>query len=72
MNAKLGKALWVVPPKHPFWKDKTIVIGGLSISKGKNGHTLAFVGTYSRDFTKTYGNSFTRLPSRESIALKVY
>jgi hypothetical protein len=64
MNAKLGKALWAIIPKHPFWKDKSIVYGGLSLSRGKKGHTLAFVGTYSRDLTKVYSNSKTNLPSR--------
>jgi hypothetical protein len=64
INAKLGKALWSIPPKHPFWKDKTFCYGGLSLSNGKGRNTLAFVGTYSQDMTKVYGNSKTNLPAR--------
>lgn len=72
INAKLGKALWSIPPKHPFWKDKSFTYAGLSLSKGKNGNTLAFVGTYSQDLTKIYANSRTRLPAREDISERIY
>lgn len=33
MNAKIGFPLWTVPLKHPYWKKKTIMYGGLSVSK---------------------------------------
>lgn len=33
INAKIGKTLWTVPQKHPYWKGKTIMYGGLSVSK---------------------------------------
>ena len=35
MNAKLGKALWEVVPKHKFWDGKALAYGGLSISGSK-------------------------------------
>jgi hypothetical protein len=33
MNAKIDLPLWTVPMKHPYWKKKTIMYGGLSVSK---------------------------------------
>lgn len=33
MNAKIGLPLWTVPLKHPYWKKKAIMYGGLSINK---------------------------------------
>lgn len=33
INAKIGQALWTVPPKHLYWKNKTIMYGGLAVSK---------------------------------------
>ncbi len=72
INAKIGKALWSIPPKHPFFKEKTFAYGGLSLSKGKDCHTAAFVGTYSQDMTKTFGITRTKLPSRENIQAKIY
>lgn len=72
INAKLGKALWTLPPQHPFWKDRSLICGGLSLSKGSSGHTLGFVGTFSQDMAKTYANSRSRLPPRQEIPEQVY
>ena len=35
MNAKLGLPLWTVL-KHPLWKGKSIMYGGISVSKNMN------------------------------------
>jgi hypothetical protein len=65
MNAKLGKALWEVVPKHKFWEGKSIAYGGISISGSqKLGHSLSFVGTFSKDLTKYYCSNRNKLPSR--------
>jgi hypothetical protein len=68
INAKLGKALWSVPPQHPFWKNKSFAYGGISISYGKEGSTLAFVGTFSQDMTKTFSYSRTKLPVKDPVS----
>jgi hypothetical protein len=65
MNAKLGKALWEVVPKHKFWAGKTLAYGGLSISGSKKiGNSLSFVGTFSKDLTKYFCSNKNNLPSR--------
>lgn len=33
VNCKIGKNIWNVPLKHPYWKGKTVMYGGLSVSK---------------------------------------
>lgn len=45
MNIKVGKVPWEVEKAHPYFKDKKIMYGAVSISKGSKGNTLAFVGT---------------------------
>ena len=63
MNAKLGLALWSVIPKHPYWKNKVIMYGALSISTNKkqNTSTLGFNGTYSKDLTRVFSSLKTGL-----------
>lgn len=65
MNAKLGKALWEVVPKHKFWAGKSLAYGALSISGSKmQGNNLSFVGTFSKDLTKYFCSTKSNLPSR--------
>ena len=33
MNAKIGQPIWSVPLQHPFWKNKLVMYGGLSVIK---------------------------------------
>jgi len=54
MNAKIGLPLWEVPKSIQAFGKKNIMYGGLSISKGANGFTLAFVGTIDKNCTKVY------------------
>lgn len=63
MSAKIGLALWSVVPKHPFWKNKSIIYGALSLSTNKKlkYSTLGFNGTYSRDLTKVFTSLKTGL-----------
>jgi hypothetical protein len=52
MNAKLGLPLWEIS-NQPFGKSK-VMYGAISMSKGANGFTLAFVGTIDKNCTKVY------------------
>jgi hypothetical protein len=45
MNIKVGAVPWQVEKRHEYFKNRNIMYGALSISKGKKGNTLAFVGT---------------------------
>jgi hypothetical protein len=45
MNIKVGAVPWQVEKRHEYFKNRNIMYGALSISKGKKGYTLAFVGT---------------------------
>lgn len=55
MNAKLGLPLWEVT-NQPFGKSK-VMYGAISMSKGANGFTLAFVGTIDKNCTKVYSEA---------------
>ena len=75
MNEKTGLALWSVVPKHPYWKNKIIIYGALSISTNKrqNNSTLGFNGTYSRDLTKVFSSLKTGLNrDKNKIDTKVF
>ena len=54
INTKAGGVPWEVSKAHPYFKDKNMMYGALSLSKGKKGFTLAFVGTINRECTKVY------------------
>jgi|JI61114C2RNA_FD_contig_111_512270_length_1483_multi_3_in_0_out_0_2 hypothetical protein len=54
MNAKVGLPLWEVPKSIQAFGKRSIMYGGISISKGANGYTLAFVGTIDKTCTKVY------------------
>ena len=45
MNVKIGYPLWEVPKKSKYFQDKNMMYGGISISKGKEGYSIGFVGT---------------------------
>lgn len=45
MNIKVGAVPWQVEKRHEYFKNRNIMYGALSISKGRKGNTLAFVGT---------------------------
>lgn len=56
MNAKVGKPLWEVQKSHPYFKDKKVMYGSLSVSGGKKGYTVAFVGTTNSSGTTIYSD----------------
>jgi hypothetical protein len=45
MNQKMGGTAWEVQKKSEYIQKKKMMYGAFSISKGKRGFTLAFVGT---------------------------
>lgn len=45
MNVKIGCAAWEVKKAHPYFNDRKIMYGGLTVSKGSNGTYLSFVGS---------------------------
>jgi hypothetical protein len=53
MNQKVGGVTWEVNRTEEFSKKKSMY-GAFSISKGKRGFTLAFVGTLNSENTKVY------------------
>lgn len=59
MNAKVGCAPWRVKTKHEYFQDKNCMYGAISISKGKKGFAIAFVGSISDDFTQIYSECVT-------------
>lgn len=56
MNVKAGSTPWTVNLNHKAFKSRNIMYGAISISKGKKGYTLSFVGTISKDFSELYSN----------------
>ena len=72
MNVKAGGALWQVIPKHKYWKNKDTVCAGISFSKGPKGWTMAFNGTFSNDFTKTWSECKIGIKNKENIDYKQY
>lgn len=56
MNIKVGSVPWEVPKRHDYFKDKNLMYGALSISKGAKGHTLAFVGTINNECTRVFSD----------------
>lgn len=57
MNIKVGSIPWEVPKKHPYFKNKNMMYGALSISKNSwGGNTLAFVGTTNSECSRVIGH----------------
>lgn len=71
MNVKVGATPWQVQKRHDYFKKKTVMYGALSISKGKGGYTLAFVGTINPECTKVYSDCKLRIARKEDIPVDV-
>lgn len=67
MNAKIGGAPWLVGKTHEYFKGRTVMYGGISISKGKNGFTVAFVGSITDDLSKVFSFCKTGIKNKEVI-----
>ncbi len=64
MNIKVGGALWEVVKKHSYFDKKKIMYGAFSISKGKKGFSLAFVGTINNQCTKVFNSCVIGIPDK--------
>lgn len=64
MNVKAGSTPWVVSLSHKSLKNRSIMYGAISISKGRRGYTLSFVGTISKDFAELYSNFKVNIKSK--------
>ena len=71
MNVKVGATPWEIKKRHPYFKGKNVMYGALSISKGKNGYTLAFVGTINDDSTKVFSDVKMGIKKKEELPLKM-
>lgn len=69
MNVKVGAAPWEVQKRHDYFKKKNMMYGALSISKGKKGNTLAFVGTINDECTKVISDCKIGIKDKENIPL---
>ena len=67
MNIKCGATPWSVEKSHEYFKKRNIMYGALSLSKGKKGFTLGFVGTISNDCTKIYSDVKIGIQNKEEI-----
>lgn len=70
MNIKVGAVPWEVQKNHEYFKDKNLMYGALSISKGDKGHTLAFVGTINSQCTKVFSACKYGIKDKENIPVK--
>lgn len=61
MNIKIGLPLWEVRKSSGYFQKQKIMYGGISISKGKKGYTVAFVGTTNNEGTKVYSACKTNI-----------
>lgn len=66
MNQKVGGITWEVNKNDYFAKHKSMY-GAFSISKGKKGFTLAFVGTLNPENTKVFNFCKTGYRRKEDI-----
>lgn len=67
MTTKIGGTPWEVTKSHPYFSKKNVMYGAVSLSKGKKGFTLAFVGTCSPDSTKVYSECKVGIKRKEEI-----
>ena len=67
MNIKMGATPWAVEKSHPYFKNRNVMYGALSMSRGKNGFTLAFVGTIANDCTKVFSDVKLGIERKEEI-----
>lgn len=71
MNIKAGSVPWEVQKRHEYFKGRKLMYGALSISKGKKGYTLAFVGTINNQCSRVYSECKTGIKDKENIPLDV-
>jgi len=68
INQKVGGTAWeMIPQEGAYTSKKKTMYGGIAISKGKKGFTLAFTGTLDNAFTKVFTYCKTGYQSKEAI-----
>lgn len=72
INQKIGGCAWEVVKKHSYFDKRRIMYGGISISKGKQGFTLAFVGTINNECTKVYSYCKYGIKKKEEIPKAIF
>lgn len=72
MNVKVGFPIWEVPKKSKYLQTKNMMYGGISISKGKGGYSMAFVGTINNEGTKVYSACKAKIARKEQIPKTVF
>lgn len=55
MNVKIGLPAWEVRRSHIYFNKKKVMYGAVTVSKGKNGIYLAFVGTINDASSQFFG-----------------
>jgi len=69
ISCKIGKAPWEMKREnYSYFKGKKVMYGALSISKGKGGQSLAFVGTTNDKLSQVYSDSKFGITQKEEIA----
>lgn len=66
MNRKVGGVGWEVN-RTEYFNKRTSMHGAFSISRGRKGFTLAFVGSLNNSFTKVYNQCIVGYPKKEDI-----
>lgn len=68
MNQKIGGTAWeVISQEGAYTSKKKTMYGGIAISKGKKGFTLAFAGTIDTNFTRVFTSCKTGYKTKEAI-----
>lgn len=67
MSLKMNHCPWVVKKTHPYFKDRLVMQGAISISKQNKGWVAAFVGYTNNQCTKIISDFESELPRKEEI-----
>jgi hypothetical protein len=61
MNAKVGAVPWLVAKTDPYFRNKSMMYGGLSICNGEKGSTITFVGTTNDESSQVFSDCKTEI-----------
>jgi hypothetical protein len=61
-----------VAKKHSYFDKKKIMYGAFSVSKGKKGYSLAFVGTINAQCSKVFNTCQINIPDKENISKAIF
>jgi len=69
MNAKLGQPIWKMVRKGNYLKEKRVMYGAISLSKGKGGFTLGFVGTTNDSSSEVFSETKVGIKRKEELPI---